>query len=249
MSGALARSSALFGAVNGGSFSTARTGLVYQFAAQVGGAGEVAGAGQWSTSLLGYVKGYGAVIDGREIVEAGVVIAGSGSVGARYARVSDIRGYASGSSAVTSSEPAPIRGIAVVAGFMEVICVPYPICQTPAVPSCFRWGHQFGPGDLQICLAGAQCVSYTLYQIQKGCVPRQVGPSDRRPGKDGSGCYYATGTAGECGQPGLWLIRWTYQQSFGACLKEKDCYFYVLDSVLCPVGGDELPRVCKYGWD
>jgi hypothetical protein len=219
------------------------------------GVGSLAASPVSVFNLSGLTRGSATVV---ELPIPGVegIATGSGDASVVISRGIVIGGYAIGSSSAVLSEPEPVYGLAVVTGFMEVICVPYSICRTPLVKQSFRWGHQFGMGDLTICVTGKGgnpvgpvCISYTLYQIQQGCQPKQVGPSGRKPGNSSLGCYYATGTAGECGQPGLWVIRWNYQISFGASPIEKDCYFYVFDSVLCPVPGDTLPRTCKYGWD
>jgi len=219
------------------------------------GVGSFAGSAVRVFNLSGLTSGSSAVVE-QSILDIAGTVTGSGDVSAVFSNVMVFQGYAAGSSGAFVWEPEPIYGQSVVSGFMEVIHVPYAICQTPRVPNTLRWGQQFGPGGLTMCVTdksgnpvGPVCVSYTLYQIQNGCAPKQVGPSGRKPGNSSLGCYYPTGTAGECGQPGLWVIRWSYQISFGAAPIEKDCYFYVFDSVLCPVPGDTLPRNCKYGWD
>lgn len=244
------------GTASGGGASATVAGVVRVISnALVVGAANVSGSSLRLFNASGLTTGEGAVIDARRLDVAGIAI-GAGSVSGPLARTMGLQGYAVGSSAVLHSAPDPIYGVAVVAGFMEVIHVPYPVCETPQVQNSFRWGEQLGVGGLELCVTGKGgnplgpvCISYTLYQIQRGCAPKQVGPSGRKPGNRSVGCYYATGTAGECGQPGLWVIRWRYQETFGASFIEKDCYFYVLDSVLCPVPGDTLPRACKYGWD
>jgi hypothetical protein len=220
------------------------------------GSASVTGSTAQRINMSGIAGGFGTAVDVSVVQDVEGMATGSGIVTGSLARITDLQGYAFGSSAVNVSEPEPIYGIAIVTGFMEVICVPYPVCQTPPVQKSFRWGQQLGMGGMEICVTGKGgnpvgpvCISYTLYQVQKGCTLKQVGPSGRKPGNSSLGCYYATGTAGECGQPGLWVIRWSYQMSFGASPIEKDCYFYVFDSVLCPVPGDTLTRTCKYGWD
>lgn len=166
-------------------------------------------------------------------------------------------GFASGSSQLAISEPDRIYGAAVLTAHMEVLHTLPPVYQNPAkVGTRLRWGQPLGPHDLVLQLLsnrgtpmGPVCISYTMYQVTSGyCTPVQVGVGNRKPGTMKLGCYYATGVAGECGQPGLWVIRWKYQRTFGEQPIEKDCYFYVLDSVLCPVPGDTLIRNRKMGW-
>lgn len=204
--------------------------------------------------VSGQVVGSGDLLD--ETIGLSGATTGSGSVTGNLRRILMVSGYTQGTSQVTVSLPEPIFGVAVVTAHMEVIHVPPPVCQTSQTATSFRWGHVFTTGDLALCVAdgsgnsiGPLYVGYTLYQIRRGCVPIQVGPSDRKPAFSSPGCYYVTGTAGECGQPGQWLIRWAYQLTFNAPMIEKDCYFTVLDHVLGPEFGDTFQRNCKYGWD
>lgn len=220
------------------------------------GAANVSGNTQGVFNMSGLSQGSGQAIAATVLESDGVAVGGSLVTG-NLVRSVGLQGWTFGGSVAALSVPEPIFGVAVVTAYMEVICVQYPVCQTPPVQKHFRWGHQLGPGDLEICATGKGgnplgpvCITFTMFQIQRGCQPLQKGPSGRHPAKTSRvGCYYATGTAGECGQPGLWLIRWRYQGSFGGPWVETDCYFYVLDSVLCSVPGDTLDRECKYGWD
>jgi hypothetical protein len=228
----------------------------HDFVETIVGSANVTGGTQGVFNMSGFAQGQGAAIDATVLDAEGFVFGGS-SVTGNAVRVIGVQGFAFGGSLTALSVPEPIIGAAIVTANMEVIHVGYPICQTPQVNNRFRLGHQFAQGDLEICVLapngnplGPVCITFTMYQVQRGCQPLQKGPSGRHPGKTSRvGCYYATGTAGECGQPGLWLIRWRYQGTFGGPWVEKDCYFYVLDSVLCPVPGDTLKRECKYGWD
>jgi hypothetical protein len=219
------------------------------------GAANVSASTQAVFNMSGFVVGGSALIDARLMDVSGISL-GTAIVSGDLLRILAVGGYLQGGSVVALSYPEPIYGVAIVTGYMEVIHVPLPVCEIPPVSTSFRWGHTFGVGDLDICIVGVGgnpigpvCVSYTLYQVQRGCTLRQVGQSGRRPVQTSVGCYYATGTAGECGQPGLWAIRWKYQRTFSDPMVEKTCYFTVLDAVLSPVPGDTLERVCKYGWD
>jgi hypothetical protein len=255
LSGQLGNLVAFAGATSGSSDAAASIGIDHLLSEAVAGTALVSGAPGGLINLSGATSGASQVTYG-SLSELAGTAAGASQLDGQLERIIELRGFAVGSSLVITSEPERILGIAVVSGFMEVICTPYPVCQTPQVQLYLRWGQQFGPDNLSICITGNQgnplgpvCISYTLYQFQPGCALKQVGPSGRKPGNSSVGCYYATGTAGDCGQPGLWLIRWLYQKTFGSQFIERDCYFYVLDSVLCPVPGDTLPRACKYGWD
>lgn len=165
-------------------------------------------------------------------------------------------GFVTGRSSLGVWAPEKIEGFGRLMGTIQVARSPRPLAQdSGACLPRFRWGHQFGPGDLEYRVTGeggtpfgASCIGFTVHQIQRGCVPKQIGPADRKPGSRSLGVYYATGTAGECGQPGLWMIRWCHRKSFGGAPVYEDCYFWVLDAVLCPVAGDTLPRAIKWGW-
>ena len=206
-------------------------------------------------NVSGFVSGSGDLIDASLIEIAGVSI-GSGDISGGLHREVGISGSSWGSSALNLSIPEPIYGIAVVTAYMDVIHVPLPICELTTISTIFRWGHVFTLGDLEFSLQDScgnpftpVSVSYTLYQMQQGDTLKQIGPSGRIPASYKVGCFYVTGTAGECGQPGLWAVCWKYQRTFSSSIIEEEHYFQVVDSVSCPIPGDNLARCCKYGWD
>lgn len=229
--------------------------LTHEFIQTLAGSGTFSGNSQGVFNVSGFLTGGGQLIDAT-VQDASALLTGSAVVSAEALRIINSSAYFIGGSFFALSIPDPIIGVGILTGYMEVTRVPPPICQTPPINTTFRWGQVFTKGGLEICVVdgsgnpiGPVCITYTLYQLQRGCAPKQVGPSGRKPVSPSVGCYYVTGTAGECGQPGLWLVRWRYQRTFGDPMVERDCYFQVLDSVLCPVPGDTLPRTCKYGWD
>lgn len=255
LTGPLAVSYGLGETMEGSGDPSTSTSVLHEIPYTVTGAASVSANEQSVFNFSGFAIGSGDALDA-SIKDVDGVVTGSGSVTGDLVRIIGVQGATYGSSLASISVPEPIFGVAIVTAHMEVIHVGYPICETPQVQKSFRWGHQFGTGDLDICVTkggnplGPVCITFTMYQIQRGCQLLQKGPGGRRPVTTSRvGCYYATGTAGECGQPGLWMIRWRYQGTFGGPWVEKDCYFYVLDSVLCPVPGDTLVRECKYGWD
>lgn len=88
-------------------------------------------------------------------------------------------------------------------------------------PGVFKWGQVFQRGDLPIFIMdGANNpvspyrVTYTIFFLGSSCLPRQVGPADRVPVQADVGEYYVSGVAGECAQPGEWLVEWKYQEAF-----------------------------------
>lgn len=252
--GSLAVLAGLIESLSGGSSVGGSTPLIHDVVDPLVGQANVTASTQAIFNMSGFLVGAGALVDARLLDVAGLAV-GGGTVSADLLRIMGVSGYLQGGSQLDLSVPEPIFGVAVVTAYMEVIHVPPPVCGTPQVTTSFRWGHQFGRGDLDICLVATGgnpvspiCISYTLCQMVRGCQLIQVGGS-RKPGQSSVGCYYTTGTAGECGQPGLWAIKWSYQRTYGDPVMEKLCYFTVLDSVLSPVPGDTLQRNCKYGWD
>ncbi len=242
------------GTASGGSSADATLWVEHLINDPIVGSAVVAADTQSVVNVSGFVVGQGNLVDARLLDISGYAIGNSNAI-ADATRVIGLSGHSFGGSRMALSVPMPIYGVAVVTAYMDVIHVKPPVCQTPQVSTKFRWGHTFTRGDLEICIVdgrgnplGPVCVSYTLYKVVQGCQPIQVGATGRKPASSGVGCYYVTGTAGECGQPGLWMVRWSYQRTFGDPKLEKDCHFLVLDSVLWPVHGDTLQRSCKYGW-
>jgi len=243
--------------ISGTSTGTAVTGppvtLNHFFLGSLMGSSAVTGDTQSILNLSGWAIGAGLLVDAR-LSEITGTTAGSSAVSGDLHRTISFDGYSQGMGIVFLSIPDLIHGVAIVSAYMDVINVPLPLCTAPTVSTSFRWGHTFVRGDLTLSLAdnrgpfGPVCISYTLYQMQYGCELKQIGPSGRKPGSSGVGCYYVTGTAGECGQPGLWAVKWKYQRTSNSPVIEKTCYFQVLDAVLSPVAGDNLERFCKYGW-
>lgn len=131
----------------------------------------------------------------------------------------------------------------------------------------FVWQHVFQSGDLPIYFAKPSgpidpySVSYTFKYTPKGSeCPIVAGPSNRTPVRTGVGEYYATGIAGQCGQPGgTWVICWQYQETLGSPTQEVCQTFVVFDSsTYCapsctpsqdPCGcGPSSPCSPSYGW-
>ena len=121
----------------------------------------------------------------------------------------------------------------------------------------YRWNEFFpsGTGGLQLFLrnsAGAvmpASVSFTLYWLRNG-IPFQAGPANRVPARGPNvGQFYVTGRVGEFGQPGDWLVRWTYQQNFFSPIQEVESRFSVQDAVAAADPRDTTVRILKYGWD
>jgi len=229
--------------------------LIHNIVDPIVGAANVGGSTIGVFYVSGHVTGAGDLIDDSIADIAGIADGGS-NVTADLLRRVGVRGQTHGEGHLNFSEYDPIYGVAVVTAYMDVVHVPPPICEAPVVSVGFRWGHIFTWGDLIYSVIDGsgkpydpEAVGYTMYQMQPGCALEQIGPGNQRPAKHKLGCYYVTGTAGECGQPGLWMVRWCYQRTYNDPVVEEDCYFQVLDAISCPVTGDTLERYCKYGWD
>lgn len=227
--------------------------LRHLFGASFGGTGTVSGAAQRVLVFSGSPSGSASITD-QFLFKASGSFSGTATVTGNATRIRSVGGYSFGSGAFKVSLPEPIQGIGTLLGLIEVTCVPPPVCP-PTPRTTVRWSQVLGNGDLVLCLTdkrgnpvGPVFIGYTLFQVVRGCQLHQVGCSDRRPATAKLGTYYVTGTAGEEGQPGSWVIRWRFRRSFAEPIVEQDFCFRVVDAVLCPVPGDTLCRVCKYGW-
>lgn len=230
---------------------------LHNFGGVLSGTSMTAATTQQIYSFSGFAGGSGDLIDGTLASIAGIA-SGTSLVTGNLFRIIDVGGFAAGHGRFDVSIPEPIFGIGILTGFLEVIRIPRPACPPSCPRATFRWGHTLGPGDLTICIHDASgnpitpaSISYSLYWVQRGCVPHLTGCCGRVPAAfHGSvGHFYVTGTAGEGGQPGLWLVKWKYQITFGGPVLEQETCFVVVDSVLSHVPGDETQRFCKYGWD
>lgn len=140
----------------------------------------------------------------------------------------------------------------------------------------FPYGYTFQPGDLALYVTDMSgqpyspfSVTYTTkYYPKDGSCPVQVG-SEKRPVQIDVGSYYATGIAGQCGQPGDWCISWLIQQVENGPLSCQTYCFKVFDSSVycapvttqssssrsCGCSGCSLPSTSsccsacsKFGW-
>lgn len=126
-------------------------------------------------------------------------------------------------------------------------------------PGVFVWGHVFQRGDLPLYIqdatgnpASPSIVQYTMFRYVKGNPnPVQVGPCGRTPVTADLGEYYATGVAGECGQPGDWFVQWVYQEAFDSQKVEAIFPFKVFNSadfpVACATSTSSSSCGCKRG--
>ncbi len=202
--------------------------------------------------------GAGNLSDGLLIALAGV-LAGAGSISGNASQILSARPLPMvGSGGMHDSIPLPMVGVGFLKGFFEVQQLPRPFCP-PQRLKTFRYGYTLTLGDLelQVCDASGNpfapvVVLYAFYQIVAGGQRMLVGPPNRRPAPDMSqgkvGRYYATGTAGELGQPGQWVVVWRFQRSWWTPTETLEEPFKVVDEVTSGDPGALFGRCIKYGW-
>jgi hypothetical protein len=205
----------------------------------------------------GQVVGFGGVADQLTLYSAGNTT-GQGSLSGYLVRTSSIRGSTVGSGSAFESCPEALMGKGSITAFFTVDRVPCPIaCTTLPTTKTFRWGHTFVRGDLMLILRESNgnpfapiIVLFRMFRVLNGGGLQPVGPFNRRPAVCGKslGVYYATGTAGELGQPGDWIIEWRWQRSTFSPTHTERYSFRVLDAVLDTSIPDKTCRVQKYGW-
>jgi hypothetical protein len=211
------------------------------------------------TIILGaQMRGSGTLQDKLLIALSGV-LSGAGAISGTISQI-----YAAhplplvGSGGLHDSIPLPLNGFGTLSGFAELVQVPRPFCP-PRHDKVFRFGYILTRGDLELRVCDAAgntfapvVVLYAFYQIVAGGQRMLVGPPNRRPATDTSGGkvgrYYATGTAGELGQPGEYVIVWRYQRSWWTPTMTFEEHFKVVDEVTSGDPGALNGRCCKYGW-
>jgi len=119
-----------------------------------------------------------------------------------------------------------------------------------------RWNQLLQITDLTLCLRDGNgpihpvSVSYVMYYRrpdEDGSL-RRAGPSIRYPVRASLGRFYATGRAGEFGQPGEWVIKWSFQRNHYDPVEHATHCFQVQDAVLRDCPCDITDRVSKTGW-
>lgn len=135
-------------------------------------------------------------------------------------------------------------------GFLDVTHI---LSRCPPTLPTFRWMQQFQLGDLELFTTDdglpyspAVCL-FALYRVLPGGVRILVGDPNRRPAQQNVGHYYVTGTAGECGQPGEWVVQWRTQRFWNDQPTITELHFNVQDAVAAGPPDPTL-RSCKKGW-
>lgn len=198
--------------------------------------------------------GFGGVEDHLTLYTAGSTV-GQGFVTGFLVRRSPMYGQTIGASRFFESYPQPMIGRGFITGIVVVDRIPCPVsCPLVASPKSFRWGYTFTRCDLTLQLRepggnpfSPIIVLYRMFRALPGGALQPVGPFNRIPVRDGVGDYYVTGTAGELGQPGDWVIEWRWQRSTFSPTQVERFPFRVLDAVAA--GDTCLCRTTKYGWN
>ena len=126
-----------------------------------------------------------------------------------------------------------------------------PLSAAAGATKTFRWLQQLQRGDLAVFLCGPAIpvrISYRLAQVRPDGSRKHVGPKARSPSRGAVGEFYATGRAGEAGQPGDWVIEWTYQRTAQSHPERSEMAFRVLDAVQVGEQRELLDRKPKTGW-
>jgi len=218
------------------------------------GTSTVTGQGGLNLIFTGQAYGTG-TLSFDEFVDSDGHASGSATVLGSGLHVITAKGYIFGTSALTFSYPLPIFGQGTLVGFPVVDKVLPAINAIVGPTKCFRYLQLFQRGDLPIYISNHAgpvspvLVTYTLFQLRPDGSRKQIGPSGRTPVQGVVGEFYATGRAGESGQPGQWVIRWEFQRTFQSAMQCKEMCFQVLDAVLARDPRDVTPRCRKYGWN
>ncbi len=184
--------------------------------------GTTTGAGTLSTDLIqtllfgGRARGIGVLRDELAISVAGTAT-GSGSLTGLARRMVAARPLPlTGAGRLFDRMPLPMRGQGTLRAYLDLVKVPRPFCH-PLVPEGFYLGRTLTRDDLTLTVTDPvvpEIVFYSMFFVHPSGSRMRVGPANRRPATSGPGFYYATGTVGEFGQPGDWVIVWRVQRSW-----------------------------------
>lgn len=202
--------------------------------------------------LGGQAYGFGTVRDDLLIDLIGTMN-GIGEVTGTPILIQPIYGAVYGIGLLLESVPLPLLGVGTLQAYMEVLQTPKPYCPRPGAVQTFRFMQTLGKNDLTLCITDGfgnnyspSCVTYALYEIMPGGYRQLRGPPARRPVMTFCGCYYATGAAGECGQPGNWCIVWSWQRAAGFPTECRTDFFQVQDAAMA--NPCDPARKRKFGW-
>lgn len=244
------------GQVAGVATASAVVALIRRAAGSVAGAGAAACAGSSIILFSGFVHGTSSV-EANLFTDGTGTVAGQATVTATAFRTILGKGRVAGTSSFTwIGACLPIRGTS------SIVCNPVVEHHLPALRAIvapskgFRYLERFERGGLPIFIcdrAGPVSpvwVRFTLYQVcPNGGKRWRRGPAQRSPAQGVVGEYYATGRAGESGQPGNWVIVWEFRRNLQSATQSKEMAFQVLDAVAAADPRDTTVRHRKFGWN
>jgi hypothetical protein len=229
------------------------------YGSPIAGQGTVSSSEAYVYLFSGYAAGHGEMAD--PFVQYGAGTASGAAVLPPPTPIIQTRayGYSAGMGFLgIVGAPMAIQGQGTVSAYVEVVhlaplCPPSPCrCKTND-NATMRWGQTLGPGDLWVRFRegvnpiSPYSVCYTLYRRLKGGYEQQVGASCRCAASSKVGEFYAPWTAQE-GQPGEWVIVWSWQRTAGGATQTMRSCFSVHDAAMANEPTDCTPRVKKYGW-
>lgn len=223
------------------------------------GAGTVTGASTFiaragSIQLESAFFQGGSTFQWEYVGDAAATFLGSSMATAAAMAVRTTGAFFQGGSIFLYGELLPIQGTSFFSVLARVDAQLPPIKAVTMGPKTFRWLQALQRGDLSVFIHdGSNAiapvrVAYSLAQLRLDGSRKYVGPQNRTPVKGSLGEFYATGRAGESGQPGQWIIEWLFQRTFQSDVQRTEMYFQVLDAVAVGDPREQLERRIKFGW-
>lgn len=188
------------------------------------------------------------------IADAAATALGASTSSASAVAAVGTGGIFQGGSSFLYSELIPIQGASFLA-VTEVVDVQFPPVKAVTMgPKTFLWLQTMQRGDLSVFIHDGRNairpvkVAYNLAQLRPDGSRKYVGPQYRAPVSGSLGEFYATGRAGESGQPGRWVIEWLFQRAPHSDVQIVEMHFQVLDAAAVGDPREQLDRKIKYGW-
>ena len=194
------------------------------------------------------------IFDWDYFIEAAGTVAGTSAASADANIVHTALAVFPGSSLFLYSIPFVIAGTSFFSVAPQVDHQLLPVKAITMGPKTFRWLQPLQRGDLSVFICDGRSpviparIFYRLAQVRIDGTKKYVGPQERSPVPGVVGEFYASGRAGESGQPGLWVIEWVYQRTYQSDLQVTEMQFQVLDAVAINDPRELLVRKTKYGW-
>lgn len=209
-----------------------------------------AGVGQLSSVFFSGESSF----DWDYFVDASAVVTGISTTSAAPLVAHGARAVFLGTSSFLYSVPFVIQGTSLFSLTPVVDRQRRPIRGITMGPKTFRWLQTLQRGDLSVFICDGRRpvvpvrIAYNLVQFRLDGSRKYVGPRERSPVPGDPGEFYASGRAGEAGQPGNWLVEWVYQRTLQSSVQKTEMRFQVLDAVTVGDPSDTLLRKTKFGW-